>query len=217
MLGALSRPRSRVRSERAFTLVELLIAVAVVAVLLTLAGPSLRDFILMQRLKSVHAQLITDLQYARSEAVSSGAVVNMRVQLATGSATQSCYILFHHYSWDYVTNGASSGLNTCSCRQPAGSRCPTSTDHRELRTVQIPTSDGLRLRIPVGQTKSEVAFDPRTGGMVLSANEAGLGTGSSFAVNVSIDTARTLSAVVGVTGRPGSCRPASSSLPGPAC
>ena len=66
------------RFQRAFTLVELMIAIAVVGVLLMLAAPGFRDFILMQRLKSVSAQLATDLQYARSQPAISGQAVSDR-------------------------------------------------------------------------------------------------------------------------------------------
>lgn len=213
MLGPMKRARVNARREQAFTLVELLIAVAVVAVLLTLAAPSFRDFILMQRLKSVHAQLVTDLQYARSEAVSSGAVVNVRV-MQSSAGSVSCYILFHDYPWDYATNGASKAPSACDCKKPAGSRCPTS-DQRELRTVQIPPTDRVRFITPT--TRQEVAFDPKTGGMVLSKNEAGMGTGTTFQVYARIDTARVLSTVVGLSGRPSTCRPPGSTLPVPEC
>jgi len=199
---------------RGFTLVELLIAVAVVAVLATLAAPSFRDLVLMQRMKGIHAQLVSDLQYARSEAVSSGAVVNIRVQSQSDSVPHNCYIIFHHFSRNYRADGPSAD---CDCWRASGSRCPATADYRELRTVQIPLSTGVRLARPAGQTHQEVAFDPKTGGMVLTANELGLGTGSAFMTTVAIDAARSLSAVVGVSGRPRICRPAGSTMPDPAC
>jgi len=71
--------------------------------------------------------------------------------------------------------------------------------------------------LPAGQTREEVAFDPKTGGMMLRANELGAGTGSAFMTTVAIDAARSLSAVVGVSGRPRICRPAGSTMPDPAC
>jgi len=202
----------RTPDTRGFTLVELLIAVAVVAVLLVVAAPSFRDLILMQRMKSIHAQLVTDLQYARAEAVSSGAVVNVRVLPQLSPVPHTCYIIFQHFNRDYLLNGASSG---CNCREPAGSRCPATADFRELRTVQVPIDIGVKLAL--GQTQRTVAFDPKTGGMMLTANELGAGTGSAFMATVAIDEARSLSAVVGVSGRPRICRPAGSTMPDPEC
>ena len=199
------------RRRKGLTLVELMVAVAVAAVLLTLAAPSFRDLILMQRLKSIHAELVTNLQYARSEAVSSGAVVNVRVQPQIFGVAYTCYIIFHQFSRDYLTNGASLD---CDCRRPAANRC-TSADSRELRTVQVPLDLGVT--VAPGQTTQAVAFDPKTGGMVLRANELGAGTGLPFTVTVAIDPARSLSAVVATSGRPRICRPTNSTLPDIEC
>jgi len=201
------------RRRQGLTLVELMVAVAVAAVLLTLAVPSFRDLILMQRLKSIHAELVTNLQYARSEAVSSGAVVNVRVQPQIYGVAYTCYIIFHQFSRDYLTNGASSD---CDCHQPAATRC-TSTNSRELRTVQVPLDLGVTLALAPGQTTEAVAFDPKTGGMVLRANELGAGTALPFTVTVAIDPARSLSAVVATSGRPSVCRPTGSTLPDIEC
>ena len=207
------RPQ-QARSQRTMglTLVELMVALAVAAVLLTLAAPSFRDLILMQRLKSIHAQLVTDLQYARSEAVSSGAVVNVLVQNPPG-VPFTCYIIFHHFSHDYLDSGASSA---CECTLPAGSRC-VPTDARELRTVLVPLDSGVKLALDPLQTTQAVAFDPKTGGMVLLTDELGVVTGSSFTVTAAIDAARSLSAVVATSGRPRICRPTGSTLPDPEC
>ncbi|MBL0296209.1 MAG: hypothetical protein IPQ21_03190 [Betaproteobacteria bacterium] len=71
-------PGDAATHARPLTLVELMVVVAVVAIVLTLAAPSFRDFILLQRLKGINAQLVTDLQFARSEAVARGTL--MRVQ-----------------------------------------------------------------------------------------------------------------------------------------
>ena len=207
------RPRqARSRRSRGLTLVELMVAVGVAAVLLVLAAPSFRDLILMQRLKSIHAQLVTDLQYARSEAVSSGAVVNVRVQPQRFGSPHTCYIIFHHFSHNYLINGASSG---CDCHEPAVSRCPSTTNHRELRTVLVPLDSSVTLA--PGQTTQAVAFDPKTGGMVLRANELGAGTGLPFIATAAIDPARSLSAVVATSGRPRICRPTGSTLPDLEC
>jgi len=199
---------------RGFTLVELLIAVVVVAVLATLAAPSFRDLVLMQRMKGIHAQLVSDLQYARSEAVSSGAVVNVRVQPAFPGVPNTCYIIFQDFARDYLLNGPSAA---CDCQAAAVNRCPPTNGFRELRTVEVPLSSRVSLALPAGQTREEVAFDPKTGGMMLRANELGAGTGSAFMTTVAIDAARSLSAVVGVSGRPRICRPAGSTMPDPAC
>jgi len=64
--GAPTSARTRIRG---FTLVELVIVMAVAGVLLALAVPNMRQFMQNQRLSSSAAALITALNYARSEAI----------------------------------------------------------------------------------------------------------------------------------------------------
>lgn len=59
-------------SERGFTIIELLVTLIVIAILMTAGGPSLRRFILDNRLASQSHNFMVDLMYARSEAVKRG-------------------------------------------------------------------------------------------------------------------------------------------------
>jgi type IV fimbrial biogenesis protein FimT len=60
---------NRRSSGHGFTLIELMIVIVILAVLATLAGPSFRDFIIVQRIKTTAFDLFADLTYARSEAI----------------------------------------------------------------------------------------------------------------------------------------------------
>ena len=73
--------------QAGFTLVELMIVVALVAILLALAAPSFRETLARNRLEGVAGELATDFQYARSEAVAR----NAQVGLFVGS---NCYTVF---------------------------------------------------------------------------------------------------------------------------
>lgn len=201
------------RRGRGVTLVELIVAVSVLGILLALAAPAFGDMVLKQRLRGIHAQLVTDLQFARSQAAATGREVNVRIRGPGSTGTMSCYILFHDISRNYGQFGASSG---CDCRQPPGSRCPAGTNFVEIRTVQIPV-EGRVIVEPTDPFRQAVAFNPRTGGMVLQANEAGVATGTDFGALARIDTARALSAIVGLSGRTRICKPTGSQLPEEAC
>jgi type IV fimbrial biogenesis protein FimT len=119
-----SRP-AHVASARGqgFTLVELLIVVAIALLLITLAAPSVRELVAVQRLQSIHAGLVTDLQFARSEAVRRRQ--DLIVDVMT-DATMSCYVIF-------VERFGGGG---CDCRRPPGSVCQGSAE--EVRSVQVP-------------------------------------------------------------------------------
>jgi type IV fimbrial biogenesis protein FimT len=60
------------RRAGGFTIIELMTVMVIAAVLLVIAVPSFRDFFAKRRVEGVFSELQTDLQLARSEAVSRG-------------------------------------------------------------------------------------------------------------------------------------------------
>ena len=201
------------RPARGFTVVELMITLAVAAVLLTLAAPSLYDFILVQRLKSINAQLVTDMQFARSEAMrrterrngNANQTVDVQVVFSppTAGASMSCYTI-------YADNGAMP-RNMCDCTQPAGQRC-TAASTQEIRTVQIPTSQGVQLAVPANQSP-DFFFTATSGGM----RSWPIDIVAEFKVEAFVDAARKLRTTIGLSGRPSVCSPGGG-VPGyPSC
>jgi type IV fimbrial biogenesis protein FimT len=69
--------RTRCRRERGFTLVELMVTLAVAAVLAMLAAPSFSAMFVNLRVQGMASELAADLQYARSEAVRRRAAVEL--------------------------------------------------------------------------------------------------------------------------------------------
>ena len=194
---------SRKALATAFTLVELMIAMALVAIIIALAAPSFRDMILMQRLRGINAQMVTDLALARSEAVSRGVLVNVRSQSVSG---MSCYI---------INTRTSLAAPLCDCTAGPGLRC-ASSETTEIRTVQILSDMLVQVEVPTGQA-SEFTFDPRTGGMKLAPSDFGIYDTTGFQIETFVDSARKLRTAVNLSGRASVCTPSLSQVGGSAC
>jgi type IV fimbrial biogenesis protein FimT len=63
--------------RRGFTMIELMIVVAIVAILATVAMPSMRDIVVRARLKTAAGDLHTSLMFARSEAIKRNGAVTV--------------------------------------------------------------------------------------------------------------------------------------------
>ncbi|MDP1534073.1 MAG: GspH/FimT family pseudopilin [Rubrivivax sp.] len=184
----------RLPGWRGFTLIEVLIVGAVVAIIAVIAAPSLRDFILIQRLKSINAQLVTDLQYARSEAVARNTLVRINF---LSSAAMTCYTIY--VSPDNAIR--------CDCLQGQGAACTGSM--QEIRTTQVPTSAGVRVVPPA---RTAIAFDAVTGGIwSIPTDRFGVPV-DQFSVEAFVDTARKLRTDLNRTGRPTVCAPSGSTM-----
>jgi len=211
MLGALGM--NGTLRTRGFTLIELMVVIAVVGVILTLAAPSFSSLILMQRLKGINAQVVTDLQYARSEAVARGVPVYVKFAEASPSTPTSCYILYT--STIPPTNPVDPAAPSCDCAAAEGSRC-TDPATVELRTVQVPASSGVFIA-SAGNLLDSFSFDPRTGGMAYLPSDSANPLPPPFSIEVFADNARKLRDVVGVAGRVKVCIPTGSTMAGDPC
>jgi type IV fimbrial biogenesis protein FimT len=72
-------------AQHGVTLLETMIVLALVAVLLALGVPAFREFVSRSRLDSAAQDLMTSLQYARSEAMRRGGQVTLRLDGTEGS------------------------------------------------------------------------------------------------------------------------------------
>ncbi len=71
------------QSTRGFTLVELMVVIAIVAILATLAAPSFNTFIAKQRIRSAAYDLAQTFQTARSNAILTRRAVDVRASYPT--------------------------------------------------------------------------------------------------------------------------------------
>ena len=73
-----------------FSLIELLIVISLIAVLLGLAAPSIREFMLNNRMSAYANDLLGDLQLARGEAAQRGQMVTICPSTDSSAAAPTC-------------------------------------------------------------------------------------------------------------------------------
>lgn len=195
--------------QRGLTLVELMVVVAVAAILVLVAAPSLQDFVLMQRLKGINAQLVTDLQFARAEAAARNQLVRLRF---TTDTVNTCYVIYT------ATPGVAPTTERCSCLLGPGNACSATPSMTEVRTVTVARTDRVIVdrRRGIGQDEA-FAFDHRTGGIFSIPTDNDEVPLNSYQIDTYIDTARYLRAVVGISGRPTVCSVGGGVTGFPAC
>ena len=205
--------------RRGFTLIELMVVVALVAIILVLAAPSFKDMLVMRRLRGASAELVTDVQFARSEAVSRQQGVVLRFERAGPTGPQTCYSIAACRDPAWV------GC-TCDCYQGAGNSCAAAVNATEIRTVKIAIETGVRVDpftiSPAPATSGlEMRFDPVIAGMkpiYIGVGNADYAPVDDVSGQVSVvEDGRTLRTLVSLAGRPSVCSPGGRVVGVPAC
>ena len=70
-------PAGRARSTCGFTLIEMMVTVAVLAIIMMVAAPNLAGFVRSSKVRSAQSELIASLMLARSEAAKRGVTVGV--------------------------------------------------------------------------------------------------------------------------------------------
>lgn len=187
---------------RGFTLIELMVVVAIVGFVLVLVAPSFSRLIQEQRLRSINTQLVTDLQFARAEAAARNRHVRVTFRK---DASQSCYTIYTY---------AEASTARCDCLNPAP--CNGALGLTAIRTVSVPSDSAVTVW-PTDLLR-EFAIDSRNGGMFRPPSDALFVPAlTTFEIETYIDASRKLKTIVGLSGRPTICKPAGSTLSAPAC
>lgn len=187
------------RSPHGLTIIELMVVVGVVGVLAALAAPSLRDFMARQRVAAINAELVTDLQFARSEAIARGRQV--RVQFREDN-TMTCYTI-HTYGV---------AIGNCNCLKPLGTACPAGIANlSEIKTTQVLKSTSVTVRPPDAFPHNYVIFtEPK--GLANWRDHAGddsdyVTNWEDFKVAVESSISGKLRTATNLVGRPQVCSP----------
>jgi prepilin-type N-terminal cleavage/methylation domain-containing protein len=126
-------------SSRGLTIIELITVLIVLGVLVTLvAGPSMRGMAARHRVEAVNAELITDLQLARSELAQQSDNKTLVAVSFGGDAQRTCYTV-------HTVDTAASGV-ACDCTRTPGDVCtPFAPGAREVKTMQFDRAVGTSI------------------------------------------------------------------------
>ena len=139
------------RADSGYTLIELMVTIAVLAIFITQAVPTFSDLIDSQRLRAAAQQVAADLRYARAEALKRHAAVPIGVSFSPGD------------DWCY---GISQQL-PCDCSLQdwhSGDACLLDISHRrQLHTSRGSAHPNIALLGAAFSSGQTTLFDPLRG------------------------------------------------------
>jgi len=164
------------------TLIELMVVIAIIAILMAFAAPAFNDYLLTQRARGAAEGLVAALQNTKAQAVKANEVTSI-VFKPSGTGTE-------HSDWCYGMTDI--GDATCDCSA-------TPSDCAAGSVVSSDSYQDVSLEFNAGDTRS---FEPVTG----SAN------GTQGTAIFRAGNSKDLGVVLSTIGRVNICRPAGTNI-----
>lgn len=139
------------KQHNGFTLVEMMMVLAVMAIIVTTAVPSMNSYRDINRLRGSTGQLFSDMQYARSESIKRNA--NISVSVTSNGTTSWCYGLHEVASCDCTITDTT---NTSACTLSISGT-------NVLKVGSISDFTNISMTSPIGTNQTIATFDPVRG------------------------------------------------------
>lgn len=130
---------------KGFTLVELVITIAVAAIFASLAAPGFRQLIASQRIRTASFDLVSALGYARSEAVKRNTPVALRAGASADGAWTAGWRVVDPSDTTVILRSWTAGSNLALTEMAGG---------------QASVTFGLDGRMPAGSTAPKLQIEP---------------------------------------------------------
>jgi Tfp pilus assembly protein FimT len=178
---------------RAMTIIEMTVVLIVVGVLAALlVAPAMNGMVARHRVQGVNAELLGDLQLARSEQVQrNGTATSVSVSFGA-NADMTCYTI----------HATVAGGLPCDCTRVPSTTCAGVADAQEIKTMQFARVAGV-----------SVAASSPSGTRITFAPPRGLATPDNLVIDVQNATSGQLRTSINGLGVPSVCSP-DGSIPG---
>jgi prepilin-type N-terminal cleavage/methylation domain-containing protein len=191
------------RRERGVTLTELMITVAIAALILTFAVPSFIEQIERQRLKSVHDELVAAMQLTRMETLSRNAPGFVK---PGSNDSQTCYLFALDSSF---TKTPPLG---CDCGRPDNEAVCQDAEARLLGVVRVPRSTGVTISLYKDDAPDFVYFNRASGSLEVLTNDRTQTKPTEYGFRIKGSRGAEILMMMGIAGRPSSCQVGGSNL-----
>lgn len=176
--------------QRGFSIVELMIALAVAAILLVVAAPSFRDALRRNKVSAASNALLADIAYARSEAINRGNIVSIcpssdqQTCTANGTAYENGWLIYTYAPGKGTPNTAYSAGPDNILLRAANARDSVSVQALDKVILSF-GSQGQTRRPDTKQPKFATCFRPASAGSTDTGSSTTAVPGAQLTVNAS--------------------------------
>ena len=148
--------------EHGFSIVELVVTIAIIAIVIPLISLSIRSFVMQSQLAEATTQLTADLTRARTSAVKHSTTVTVTLRPDSYTLTQASP--FNEQTYEIRNNASLDFLNNGSY----GTQATTIEYIHPYGEVDLPTnSQGWQIRVKKGTRERHIKIIGRTGKLIV--------------------------------------------------
>lgn len=179
------------QGQRGFSIVELMVALAVASILLVVAAPSFRDALRRNKVSAASNALLADIAYARSEAINRGNIVSICPSAdqanctANGTAYENGWLIYTYTPGKGTPNAAYVRSSTDNILLRAANARDSVSIQALDKVILSFGSQGQTRRSDTKQPKFATCFRPASAGSTDTGSSTTAVPGAQLTVNAS--------------------------------